>query len=62
MLKADVGIDGPIDGTGRPHSDGDYLRLYVEPEGVHDGRHFRISRGQAEGLLSDLKGLLDDRN
>lgn len=57
MLKAEVAIDGPIDGTGRKHPDGSYYRLHVEPDGT-DGRHFRISRGSAETLMAELKGLL----
>ena len=61
MLKAEIGIDGPIDGTGRPDPDGSYFRLYVEPDGPSDGRHFRVSRGAAETLLAELQGLLRDQ-
>lgn len=60
MLKVEVAIDGPIDGTGRPEPDGKYFRLFVEPEGPADGRHFRISRGAAYVLLIELRELLSD--
>lgn len=62
MLKADIQIDGPIDGTGRKHPEGSYFRLFIEPEGPSDGRHFRISRGSAEMLLTELRGLLKDEH
>lgn len=62
MIKADVGIDGPIDGTGRKHPEGSYFRLYVDPDGPADGRHFRISKGAAETLLADLQGLLGNEH
>lgn len=62
MIKAQVQIDGPIDGTGRKHPEGSYLRLFVDPEGPFDGRHFRISRGCAEVLLTELQGLLGDEH
>jgi hypothetical protein len=58
VLKAEIAIDGPIDVAGRKHPDGSYFRLFVEPEGPSDGRHFRISKGAAEILLTDLMGLL----
>jgi hypothetical protein len=58
MMKAEVAVDGPIDGTGRKHPEGSYFRLFVEPEGPYDGRHFRISRGAAEVLMTELRELL----
>jgi len=62
MLSADVGVDGPIDGTGRRHPEGSYVRLHVRPQGVEDGRHFKISRGAAEVLVAELQGVLNDRH
>jgi hypothetical protein len=59
MIKVEVAIDGPIDGTGRRHPEGSYFRLHVEPEGPYDGRHFRISRGAAETLFDELRSLLE---
>lgn len=55
---ADVAIDGPIDGTGEKHPDGDYLKLHVKPRGLDYGRDFKISRGAAETLMAELKGVL----
>lgn len=57
MMLAEVGADGPIDGTGNKHPEGSYIRLYVKGDGQY-GHHYRISRGMAETLMAELHGAL----
>lgn len=57
MLRANVGADGPFDGTGRRHPEGSYIRLFVDPHGPADGRHFLISMGAAECLVVEIQGI-----
>lgn len=53
----DVGVFGLVDGTDEPNAAGDYVRVVVyDDNGVP--RAFRISRGAAEVLAAELRGLL----
>lgn len=60
MLTADISAECLVDGTGRPDSEGSYVRIHIKPQGLDEGRSFRVSKGAAEVLMAELRGLLGD--